>query len=121
VGEVYIDRGDLPGYDFTLAMLTADDTWRDMALVNVIGEPSATRVLVHAIFTGSAVGSYCAFREEGNIDTVNVGGGRVQVIGAYQEFEAAIEMSGAQEIEYFLSSTVTDAYIGIRGYWMPAA
>jgi hypothetical protein len=120
MGEVYVDRGDLPGWDFEEATLTRDYAFHDMDLTNVIGDTSATRVKIRVIFHGTAVGSGCAFREAGNVADVNAGGSRLQVANVYTEFECDVKMSVAQHIEYSFSSTVDDIYMVIRGYWIPA-
>lgn len=120
VGEIYVDRGDLPGYDFTLATLIADDAWHPLNLQNVLGSSVATRTLARAIFTGPYAAAYCGFRQGGNIAGYNVSAGRSQVPGLYFEFQAQVSIAQNMEIEYVLSPSITDCAIVFPGYWEPA-
>lgn len=120
VGEVFHDRGDLPGYDFTQAQLTKDSGWHELDLTNVVGDLAATRVKIRLLFTGLYAGEWIAFREAGNIYDVNATAGRIHAAGVYYDGEGDVKMSSAQTIEYQCSPNVTAANIVIRGYWTPA-
>lgn len=121
VGEVFVDRGDLPGFDMETGNFTKDGTWREWDLTNVIGAPSATRVMIRCSFTGSVAGGYIYFRQEDNVAGVNIAGQRVQVAGEYIDLEVYVELPGTQKVSYNISSTITVIYCVVRGYWMPAA
>jgi len=120
VSEIFVDRGDLPGYDFAIANLTADGAWHNLALVNVIGDALATRVLLRCQFTASAAAAVVRFREDGNTAIINIAGSRVHVTTVSPEFECTVVLPGTQIIEYYLSTTVTMCNIVVRGYWIPA-
>ena len=120
VGMEYVDRGDLPGYDFTIATLVADNAWHEMDLVNVIGDPDATLVIIRTVFVG-ALGSHVGYREDENTATVNILLARSPVTDVICDFEGIVKMSIPQKIEYRLHTGITACNVCVRGYWRPAA
>ena len=121
VGEVYVDRGDLPGWDFGVATLTIDGNWHELDLTNVIGEVAATRVLVRVAISAPGPGYSFWLRQGDNTSNVNASALRSQVAGQYTEHETQIQLPGTQHIAYLGSAGTTDALLVVRGYWMPAA
>jgi len=120
VSEVYVDRGDLPGSDFTLATLQPDNNWHELDLTNVVGDVEATRVLMRVVIAASVAGQYIMFREAGNTSNFNVFAPRCQVAGEYVDAEGDVIMSTSQHIEYLLTSSVTGVYLIVRGFWKPS-
>lgn len=120
VGEVYVDRGDLPGYDVAKANLTCDDAWHELNLVNVVGDALATRVRLRSYITGNMVSGRWGYREAGNTADVNTSQGTLRVTTSPAEPDSVVVMSGDQRIEYRMSPSFDVVAIVVRGYWVPA-
>ena len=120
VGEVYVDRGDPSGWDFTIANLVADAAWHEMDLTNVIGEVSARLVLMRVRLTGPTVGGFIYFRESGNVATINYAGVPILTTTTPVDASIIIHLAATQKVDYILSVGVTVCFLFVRGYWAPA-
>jgi hypothetical protein len=121
VGEIYVDRGDLPGYDFTIASLTCDGAFHEVDLTNVIGDVAATDVLLRLnVGTPSSPGAYLVFREAGNTASINSLVAICQNITNAMDVSDRVHLASNQHLAYLGSAALSAANVAVRGYWKPA-
>ena len=107
----FVDRGDPASYDFELAALTTDGTWRDLDLSSIVPD-GAVAVNLSGYIVDDTVSKYLLFRKNGNSNGVNKVGITTQVANVGIDFSVTVSCDSNRVIEYFASNTTWTA-IGI--------
>jgi hypothetical protein len=114
----FVDRGDPTAYDFTLASLTTDNTWRDLDL-SVIVPSNSKAVALMVEVNDDAVGSYIGFRKNGNTSSYNSVYTYTQVSGVLDSNVVIVFCDSNRIIEYIASNTTFTAInISVIGWFI---
>lgn len=110
------NRGDPSAVDFTQAVLTTDNTWRDLDLSNII--PQGTKaVLLYVKLTDDAAGSELSFRKNGNYNAINISTVATQVVNISVYADVFVFCDTNRKIEYKGSNLAFTAIsISIKGW-----
>ena len=114
----WVDRGDpTNSTDYTVADLTADSTFRDLDLSDIVGSNKVVALISLGI-RDNVTGSEIYFRENGNTNFTNVGTAISQVASLTDPRNLIVETDDAGVIEYWAENVTWQAInILVRGWW----
>lgn len=113
----FVDRGQMPAFDYTLANFTTDGTWRDLDLSSIV--PSGARAVVLRIQIGdNLINQGFSLRQNGD-----TGYGEcnliTQVANQYIESQDVVSCDTNRIIEYFAANTTwTTISIYVCGWYL---
>ena len=117
VGAIkYVDRGDPASWDFTINDLTADQTWRDLDLSDIVPDDVELIHLRVRLRVPSLAAIY--FRKKGNAGGINTIVAKVQVANVYYDGGGFVVCDPDKIVQYLASNvpwTVID--IAVRGWF----
>ncbi len=114
----YNDRGDPASYDYVLADLTTDETWRDLDLGSIISDSLAKGVVLNVSITDDAASSRLFFRKKGNSNTFALAAIRTQVANIVLDADLVVSCDTSQVIQYWAANvTWTTINIIVKGWW----
>lgn len=103
----YVDRGDPAEVDFTQADLTLDDAWHELDLSAIVPAAGAN----HLVHLKALATITIAFREVGNINTINV---TPEATGMHAD--SWVMLDANRKIEYMTSAGMIGT-LTVRGWW----
>ncbi len=120
-GLEYVNRGDPAVYDALIGDVTADSTWRDLALGEVVTDSDAE--LIHRALQcqDDSAGKVFFVREDGNTHGVNALRAGTPAANVSGYADGFVPCSSGRTIEYYISSGMDAIYLTVRGWWKPAA
>lgn len=114
----YVARGDVETTDFTQNDITADFTWRELDLSNIVPE-NAVGVLLFCVLLSPTVQAQFAFRKAGYSYTENASRHYVQVTNVNTGEHPIIPLNAERKIEYRASNhTWTSVTIAVAGWFV---
>ena len=107
----YVNRGDLPGSDFSF--MPAANVWTDLDLSGVIPAPGANHL---AHLKVESIAGAISFREKGNINTVNTADTQPT---SFDGTDLWLIIDANRKIQYFFAEPppADTVNISVRGYW----
>jgi len=108
-GGIYVPRNaDLAAWDFTLADLTTDGTWRELDLSAIL-PAGAIWVKILASMSDNVINSQLAIRRNGNANGFEVDSRRTQVANQLRQGIMECACDDARVIEYYATNVVWTA------------
>ena len=109
VGRVnYVDRGDVSTYDFTTLDFTCDGNWHDLDLSSIL--PKGNILLrFELLIEDNAINSLIEFRNNGNVNDINVTALRTQVSNIPTNNNMHVLCDSNRLIEYRCTNTTWSA------------
>jgi hypothetical protein len=120
-GEVYVDRGDPAGYDFSTADFTRDGAWHALALSNIITDTDATAVHISVLFKDNLAGSWAQFRKNGNIYGYNHLVYYTAAANVYASMDGTVCVDIDRKIAYAIIAGMDEISFVVRGWLKPAS
>ena len=113
-GQIFVNRGDSTGTDFTL---TKDSTWHTLDISSIVPKDAVLVMLLVRLYSTSS-GQMVQFRHPDYSATLmgNVVVAELQVAGSYIYINVLVPASNGN-IEYRANSSLTTAEITINGWW----
>jgi hypothetical protein len=117
-GKGYVDRGDPAAYDFTLAGLTTDGTYRELDCGAIV--PAGAKAIHFLIvIQDNAAGMQFVLRDNANSNPYNTSSIFTQVAGVYMNADFIVACDTDRKLKYFASNTTwTVINILVRGWWL---
>ena len=116
--DIYIDRGDIPSADFTIADFVRDGIWHDWDVSAIVPE-NVTAVNLRVTMSGTAANRNFSVRTAGNVNGANVFLATIQNAGIFSPQMGTVYPSAARHLEYkFSSVTINSIFITINGWWL---
>ena len=115
--QIYTDRGDPPGADFTIGDFVIDGNWHTLDLSAII--PVGTiAVYVRTTMTGTQSNKNFLLREPGNTTAANVFLATTQLPNVFSPQLGRVNVNSNRQIEYMFSSIfITQMFMVINGWW----
>lgn len=113
----YNDRGDPSAYDFTLANLTTDGTWRDLDLSAIV--PAGTKAVLLLINVWDDKSNTDLYlKEKGNSNAYNASRINTQIANVSILNDAIVACDDNRKIQYYAENTTWTALnLVVRGWF----
>lgn len=116
--RVYVSRGDLAAFDYTVGDFITNENWQDLDISGKVGAGKRL-VLVFLRLKDGSVNVIFAFRPNGNSNTFQQSGLVVQTANVAQEGDLLVETDANGKVEYWgTNTTFTNIDVTIKGYWV---
>jgi hypothetical protein len=120
-GEVFVDRGNVAGFDFVIGNFTANGAWQTKDLSAIVTDTDATRVLIVAEIRDGAAGQAILLSDYGDTYHYNRAGAHTQVANVYSDLNCEVGLDAQRRIAYLISSGMDICSMTVRGWWKPAS
>lgn len=120
VGETFVDRGNVNGFDFGIANFTANGAWQEKDLSNIVTDADATRVLIVAEIRDGSTNQALLVASYDDTYHYNRAGAHTQAANVYADLNCEVEVDAQRRIVYLISTGMDICNMVIRGWWRPA-
>jgi len=116
IGDRYVGRGDIAGWDFEKEDFTTDYTWREFDLSGIV-PVGAKYVVLYTYIVGSNPQWSVAFGENGNSNDVTVFKSVTQVDTAVVCDEGIVKLDADRKIQYKIwNAAWTTIGVAVKGW-----
>lgn len=117
-GDVFVGRGNIASWDYTVGDFTHDTTWRDWDLSAKVPEAAAGKnVRLHIQYKDNAVGSTFILKEKGNANDVIIEQYTTQVSGELVTRDCEVILDANRVIQYYSTVGPTGLNVAVKGWW----
>jgi len=119
-GEVFVDRGNVAGFDFVIENFTANTAWQMKDLSGIVTDANATRVLINVEIRDGVANQAILLSDYGDTYHYNRAGAHTQVANVYMDLNCEVGLDAQRRIAYLISSGMDICSMTVRGWWKPA-